>query len=286
MSVSPSDFKKNDIVLFGQPNGEKTRGQVVKINRKKIKVKTLEARGKRRKRPAGVIWNVPPSLCELLERKGEKVGREVKTPASMPIKKKSRQKRKARRKGCEEMATQMARTVEREMKQACSLKNPPTYIKASRRYLDGHSLTKFNSEHDSQRKKLYRAENFVTVGKKFKTLKKAQKFLDKVLGSAWFQRRFGKVSIRMEMTQGWTKSYCRRTEGLLRMLPEHLNERIILHELTHALVQAPHAGHGRLFCAVYLDLVRHYLGENAYDQLLKGYRKHNVKYSPHRKVKR
>ena len=49
-------------VIFGRPNGEKTLGEVVKINDKKAKVKILEDRGQRSQ--AGVVWGVPYSMME------------------------------------------------------------------------------------------------------------------------------------------------------------------------------------------------------------------------------
>ena len=54
-------FNVGDRVYFGRPNGEKTLGEVVKVNRKTYKVKTLEGRG-RSGRGMGVIWGVPESL--------------------------------------------------------------------------------------------------------------------------------------------------------------------------------------------------------------------------------
>lgn len=47
-------------VLFGRPNGEKTLGEVIAVNPKKAKVKTLEGRGVRDQ--IGAIWHVPFSL--------------------------------------------------------------------------------------------------------------------------------------------------------------------------------------------------------------------------------
>jgi hypothetical protein len=47
-------------VVFGRGNGEKTLGEVVKVNPSKCKVKTLQDRG--RNSPAGAVWNVPYSL--------------------------------------------------------------------------------------------------------------------------------------------------------------------------------------------------------------------------------
>lgn len=47
-------------VIFGRGNGEQTRGVIVKLNRAKAKVKTLESRGSRSE--AGAEWGVPYSL--------------------------------------------------------------------------------------------------------------------------------------------------------------------------------------------------------------------------------
>jgi hypothetical protein len=53
-------------VVFGRPNGEKTRGEVVKINRKSVKVRQTEVRyGNGRTRNVGQIWNVHPSCLQL-----------------------------------------------------------------------------------------------------------------------------------------------------------------------------------------------------------------------------
>ncbi len=56
-----------DHVLFGSPNGEKTLGEVVKVNRTRAKVRQLETRGTKRIRSEGV-WNVPFPLIEPANR--------------------------------------------------------------------------------------------------------------------------------------------------------------------------------------------------------------------------
>lgn len=56
-------MNKGDKVYFGRSNGEKTLGEIVKVNRKTYKVKTLEVRGAQKVRGAGVVWKVPHSLC-------------------------------------------------------------------------------------------------------------------------------------------------------------------------------------------------------------------------------
>ena len=57
------DFSKGDQVYFGRGKGEQTLGEVIKVNRAKLKVKTLESRGTQRSYAVGSVWTVPPSLC-------------------------------------------------------------------------------------------------------------------------------------------------------------------------------------------------------------------------------
>lgn len=55
-------LKVGQRVYFGRVYGEKTLGEVVKINRVKVKVRQLESRGTFRSHKVGTIWTVPPSL--------------------------------------------------------------------------------------------------------------------------------------------------------------------------------------------------------------------------------
>lgn len=50
------------VVEFGRENGQWTRGEIIKINPTKAKVKTLEARGSGRGGFAGSVWSVPYSM--------------------------------------------------------------------------------------------------------------------------------------------------------------------------------------------------------------------------------
>jgi len=60
-------FNVGDRVYFGRTNGEKSLGEVVKVNLKSLKVKLLEERGSRRSYAVGGTWRVPPSLCTLAD---------------------------------------------------------------------------------------------------------------------------------------------------------------------------------------------------------------------------
>lgn len=59
-------FKVGDKVHFGRSHGEQTLGEVVKVNRVKLKVRQLDARGTYRSYPVGTIWTVPVNLCTLV----------------------------------------------------------------------------------------------------------------------------------------------------------------------------------------------------------------------------
>jgi hypothetical protein len=61
--LNTNDFTVGERVTFGRRNGEKTTGEIVKVNRKTLKVKQLETRGSKRVRPVGTIWTVPVTLC-------------------------------------------------------------------------------------------------------------------------------------------------------------------------------------------------------------------------------
>jgi hypothetical protein len=52
-----------DIIKFGRPNGVLTRGKIVKVNSKTVKVKLLEHRGIGRGCAVGTVWTVHKSLC-------------------------------------------------------------------------------------------------------------------------------------------------------------------------------------------------------------------------------
>ena len=54
--------KKGDKVYFGRNFGEKTLGEVVKVNRVKVKVKQLDSRGTYKSYPVGTVWTVPVNL--------------------------------------------------------------------------------------------------------------------------------------------------------------------------------------------------------------------------------
>jgi hypothetical protein len=53
------NYVKGSKVFFGRAHGERTLGEVVKVNRTTVKVKQLEARGTLKDYKVGTIWKVP-----------------------------------------------------------------------------------------------------------------------------------------------------------------------------------------------------------------------------------
>jgi hypothetical protein len=58
-------FKPGDKVIFGRPNGEQTRGVILRVNRKSLSIEQLGERGTQRVRQPGTKWRVHPSFVRL-----------------------------------------------------------------------------------------------------------------------------------------------------------------------------------------------------------------------------
>jgi len=68
-----NEISKGDKVYFGRTHGEQTLGEVVKVNRVKVKVKQLDSRGTYRSYPVGTVWTVPVSLLTKVDSSGQAV---------------------------------------------------------------------------------------------------------------------------------------------------------------------------------------------------------------------
>ena len=71
-------------VYFGRGNGEKTLAEVIRVNKKNLKVKTLEGRGTQRDYRVGSIWNVHPALCTPVQE--GRPSRVTRSTPAIPVK--------------------------------------------------------------------------------------------------------------------------------------------------------------------------------------------------------
>ncbi len=131
---------------------------------------------------------------------------------------------------------------------------------------------------DTQRAKLYRAEDALrrAIGDvAIRDKIAAWAFIEKVERDAWFRRRFGRRQFRVLDGRGTSSAWsCGSTLNLPRWSRTPV---IMLHEVAHCV--APHGcRHGWEFAAVYLKLVRHFLGREVHDKLRASFRERRVRY--------
>lgn len=55
-------FKKDDLVIFGRPDGEQTQGRVIRVNKVSLTIEQTEDRSEDYVRKAGAKWRVSPSF--------------------------------------------------------------------------------------------------------------------------------------------------------------------------------------------------------------------------------
>lgn len=120
---------------------------------------------------------------------------------------------------------------------------------------------------------LYSAEaaTIEGLGLRWRRLADAQRYLDGLIGSAWFFDRWpafvrGTIERR---GSGSSWSTCQHldatgtsghaTEGVILVADGGLTQPVVLHELTHLLLP-PGSGHRTAFAETHLTLVRHEMG--------------------------
>jgi len=159
-----------------------------------------------------------------------------------------------------------------------------------RLFLDGYEHTQFGVERDMQRQRLYRAQRFMIDHTDPETFKISRReleysalFIALVLQTAWWQRRYDVLNLTVRPGYGAKSATAATTNyGANRItLPiSGRNRRTILHELIHLTVPQPHAGHGRLYCARYLEAITRVFGSSVGNTLREGYLLHDVRFQP------
>jgi putative metallohydrolase (TIGR04338 family) len=117
-----------------------------------------------------------------------------------------------------------------------------------------------------------------------------QDFADKVMGSAWYRKRFPyarrtiKIRLRTDPPPHKSLAASARPCHGIDVYCESLSEREILHEIAHVASSTfskySRDGHGAEYGAAMLDLVREFMGEKTYVDLRKRYRRFRVPHTP------
>lgn len=141
---------------------------------------------------------------------------------------------------------------------------------------------------DSQRGKVYDSERWLHAAHPEMSWDEVEAYVAKVLGSAYVQRKYPTAKMRIRFVKGrgggmamnnwfdrdnWQHHY-----GPVVSLGVWGRRRsVILHELAHHFAGLSHQ-HDWRFCEVYLDLVRHFLGQAAHDRLKAEFKARRVRF--------
>lgn len=151
-----------------------------------------------------------------------------------------------------------------------------------------------NGNRDSQLNKLYNAEyNLIPWAGTENNMEFSEVILKIVetVNDTWFRKRFGRLFSDTELKVEYADArqnmaYAFGTD-FLSFPPNFCNVPIILHELSHIIVdrlshvvyfKKDYATHGRMFAFIYLELVKKYMGDGGYMILKTGFKNFNVKY--------
>ena len=164
-------------------------------------------------------------------------------------------------------------------------KNTSTWSMLKKRYDNG--------QRDSQMQKLYDAEySLIPCSPKDNlSFEEVITKIDEVVNDTWFRKKFGRLFsdtiLKVENASSRQNMKYAFGTDLLSFPPHFCNIPIILHELTHIIVDRLHfvvnmnknyTTHGRMFAFIYLELVKKFMGESSYTILKTGYKNFNVKY--------
>lgn len=151
------------------------------------------------------------------------------------------------------------------------------------------------SRRDSQKGKLYRAERELPEFRRMDlgarpSVEEAQEFINKVSGTAWFQKHFGRdrftpfgMGPRFTVSNSQGRGGAAASGRHITVSTYYRNRLILLHELAHC-VTIGEVGHGRKYAEVYLKLVQHVMGKDVAARLKAAFKRNGVKFRPKRKL--
>lgn len=180
-------------------------------------------------------------------------------------------------------------SVVRELRYPCGMERHNIHALPKRR-----KRSKPIGQRDSQRQKVYNAENAVRerldlegVNKRYDDMAALTARVDAIYRSAWWKgnvRKKEKHCGPIKVTDG---RHCRSAiacgTNVIKMPRWARSEMVLLHELSHIACARIYgdnniAAHGREFCRMYLSMVRRFMGRKVHDMLRDSFRERGVKY--------
>ena len=131
---------------------------------------------------------------------------------------------------------------------------------------------------DSQRARLYRAEDEVPRGRRLPTVEVLQAYADDLVASDWFAGRWGGRSLEIRPGFGHRRATADRN-GILQMPRWSRTELVLLHEVAHCLTAEHYAAHGPEYAGVFLALVRRRMSPASAQALEDAFVRHRVRWS-------
>jgi len=167
-----------------------------------------------------------------------------------------------------------------------SAKNPEWYELPKKSWIELNSEGTWDSFRDSQRQKLYDAEDrfrnrFREQNPKFSSIEEISQYVNKLAKSAWAIKRWGSLEHDIIVKEGkfGTGGSAKRYGLIITLSQWGWNKVVVLHELAH-LFSYYGTSHGRHFARTFLELIEHEMGPDARKALKEAYKCHGVKSNP------
>ncbi len=139
---------------------------------------------------------------------------------------------------------------------------------------------------DSQRSKVYKAEKvLLPLAAPLREVKDVECFIKKQMARKAITRRYPSATRATEVKDGRGRRHACAFGGYAISLPIWArNEAIVIHEMAHIVTNRHYgerglASHGWQFCAVFLDLVRFIMGNEAHDALKVSFKANKVRFT-------
>lgn len=131
---------------------------------------------------------------------------------------------------------------------------------------------------DSQRARLYRAEDEVGTGRRLPTVPMLQAYVDALAASAWFEARWGARSFEVRPGYGHRRATA-DGNGVLQLPKWARTEAVVLHEVAHCLTPVEFAAHGPEYAGVLLSIVRRAVDPGTAQRLEDSFGRHRVRWT-------